>query len=168
MKATRPATPRAPASSGSSRQTARLVTGLLLLGAAVRALKFIAPFHWPFHWDETMLATAALHVVTSRPIDHYYLLPLYSVIPCWIAVEVRPGVPGRTLRLAASPDGTTWQPIEPLSWAGSPFWTGDELLKNGGPKWAVAFPRTSLRYVRLSPAGPLRDPWTITEIECLE
>ena len=83
-------------------------------------------------------------------------------------VEVRPGLPGRTLRLAASLDGSSWRPIEPLSWAGSLFWTGSELLKNGGPKWAVTFPRTRLRYVRLSPAGPLRDAWTITEIECLE
>jgi F5/8 type C domain len=83
-------------------------------------------------------------------------------------VEVRPGLPGRTLRLAASLDGTTWAPIEPLNWAGSLFWTGSELLRNGGPKWAVTFARTSLRYLRLSPAVPLRDTWTITEIECLE
>ncbi len=83
-------------------------------------------------------------------------------------VEVRPGLPGRELRLAASLDGTIWTPIEPLTWAGSLYWTGSELLKNGGPKWAVAFPRTTLRYLRLSPAGPLRDPWTLTEIEALE
>ena len=36
-----------------------------------------------------------------------------------------------------------------------------------GP-WAVTFPRTTLRYLRLSPAGPLRDPWTIVEVECLQ
>jgi hypothetical protein len=83
-------------------------------------------------------------------------------------VEVRPGLPGRTLRLAASLDGITWTAIDALTWAGSLYWTGSELLKNGGPKWAVAFPRTSLRYLRLSPAAPVRDPWTITEIECLE
>jgi hypothetical protein len=83
-------------------------------------------------------------------------------------VEVRPGLPGRTLRLSASLDGTTWQPIERLTWAGSLFWTGTELLRNGGPKWAMAFPPTSLRYLRLSPVMPLRDPWTIAEIECLE
>jgi hypothetical protein len=83
-------------------------------------------------------------------------------------VEVRPGLPGRTLRLAASLDGATWRPIEPLVWSGSLFWTGTELLRNGGPRWAVAFDSTSLRYLRLSPAGPLREPWTITEIECLE
>ena len=28
-----------------------LVPGLLLIGAAVRALRFVAPFHWPFHWN---------------------------------------------------------------------------------------------------------------------
>jgi hypothetical protein len=32
----------------------------------------------------------------------------------------------------------------------------------------VTFPRTTLRYLRLSPAGPLRDPWTIVEVECLQ
>jgi hypothetical protein len=83
-------------------------------------------------------------------------------------VEVRPGLPGRELHLAASLDGMTWTPIEPLTWAGSLYWTGSELLKNGGPKWAVAFPRATLRYLRLSPAGPLGDPWTLAEIEGLE
>jgi hypothetical protein len=83
-------------------------------------------------------------------------------------VEVRPGIPGRTLSLSASVDGATWTPLAPLAWAGSLYWTGSELLQNGGPRWAVAFPRTSLRYLRLSPAGPLRDPWTIAEIEGLE
>jgi hypothetical protein len=53
-------------------------------------------------------------------------------------------------------------------WAGSLYWTGSELLRNGGPKWAVVFPRTALRYLRVSPAGPLRDPWAIAEIDCLE
>ncbi len=83
-------------------------------------------------------------------------------------VEVRPGLPGRELRLSASVDGVTWTSLEPLAWAGSLYWTGSELLRNGGPRWAGAFPRTSLRYLRLSPAGPLRDPWTIAEIEGLE
>src|SRR5262249_21174671 len=45
------------------RQAAWLVASLLLLGAVVRALQLVAPFHWPFHWDETMLATAALQVL---------------------------------------------------------------------------------------------------------
>jgi hypothetical protein len=83
-------------------------------------------------------------------------------------VEVRPGLPGRELRLAGSLDGVIWRPIEPLVWAGSLYWTGFELVRNGGPKWAVTFPPTSVHYIRLSPAGPLRDPWTITEIDCLE
>lgn len=83
-------------------------------------------------------------------------------------VEVRPGIPGRTLSLSASVDGATWTPLAPLAWAGSLYWTGSELLQNGGPRWAAAFPRTRLRYLRLSPAGPLRDPWTIVEIEGLE
>jgi hypothetical protein len=83
-------------------------------------------------------------------------------------VEVRPGLPGRELRLWGSVDGVAWTEISPLAWAGSLYWTGSELLRNGGPKWAVIFPRTSVRYLRLSPAGPLRDPWAIAEIECLE
>ncbi len=83
-------------------------------------------------------------------------------------VEVRPGIPGRELRLWGSEDGVAWTPLEPLTWAGSLYWTGSELLRNGGAKWAAVFPRTRLRYLRLSPAGPLRDPWAIAEIECLE
>jgi hypothetical protein len=83
-------------------------------------------------------------------------------------VEVRPGLPGRTLRLAASLDATTWTDLAPLTWAGALYWTGSELLRNGGPKWAVTFPPTTLRYLRLSPAVPLRDPWTIAELEVLE
>src|SRR5262249_5863710 len=61
--------PPTPAPSGTlrspelPRQAAWLVASLLLLGAVVRALQLVAPFHWPFHWDETMLATAALQVL---------------------------------------------------------------------------------------------------------
>jgi hypothetical protein len=83
-------------------------------------------------------------------------------------VELRPGLPGRTLRLSGSLDGATWAPLSPLGWAGAVYWTGTELLRNGGPRWAVTFPRTTLRYLRLSPAGPFPDPWRITEVECLE
>jgi hypothetical protein len=83
-------------------------------------------------------------------------------------VELRPGLPGRELRLSASLDGVGWTPLSPLTWSGAIYWTGTELLRNGGPRWAVTFPRTPLRYLRLSPAGPLREPWTIVEVECLE
>ena len=83
-------------------------------------------------------------------------------------VEVRPGIPGRDLRLAASLDGAAWTDLSPVAWAGALYWTGAELLKNGGPKWAVAFPPTRLRYLRLSPAAPLAQPWAIAEIEALE
>jgi hypothetical protein len=83
-------------------------------------------------------------------------------------LEVRPGLPGRALRLAASLDGATWTDLAPLAWAGSLYWTGAELLQNGGPKWAVAFPPTRLRYLRLTPAAPLREPWTLAELEALE
>jgi hypothetical protein len=83
-------------------------------------------------------------------------------------VEVRPGLPGRDLRLAASLDGATWTEITPLAWAGALYWTGTELLRNGGPKWAATFPPTRLRYLRLSPAAALPEPWTIAEVEALE
>lgn len=83
-------------------------------------------------------------------------------------IEIRPGLAGRALRLAASLDGATWTAIEPLAWSGALFWTGSELLRNGGPRWAASFPPVSLRYLRVSPAGPLPDPWTVTELECLE
>jgi hypothetical protein len=83
-------------------------------------------------------------------------------------VEVRPGMPGYDLGLAASLDGTTWAPIAPLTWAGALYWTGSELLRNGGPRWAVAFPPTRLRYLRLQPAQPLHQPWTLAEIDGLE
>ena len=83
-------------------------------------------------------------------------------------LEVRPGLPGRTLRLAGSLDGTTWTTIDSLAWAGPLYWTGFELLKNGGPKWAVLFPRTTARYLRLSPATPFAEPWTLAEIDALE
>ena len=84
------------------------------------------------------------------------------------AVELRPGLPGRDVRLAGSLDGDAWTDIAPLAWAGSLYWSGSELLKNGGPKWAVTFPRTTLRYLRLSPDEALRDPWTLAEVEILE
>ena len=83
-------------------------------------------------------------------------------------VEVRPGLPGRDLRLAASLDGATWTEITPLAWAGALYWTGTELLRNGGPRWAATFPPTRLRYLRLSPAAALPEPWTIAEVEALE
>ena len=83
-------------------------------------------------------------------------------------VELRPGIPGRELRLHGSLDGVAWTALEPLTWAGAVYWTGSELLRNGGPKWAAVFPRARLRYLRLSPAGPLRDRWEIAEIDGLE
>jgi hypothetical protein len=83
-------------------------------------------------------------------------------------LEVRPGLPGRDLRVTGSLDGTTWAPLDALTWAGSLYWTGSELLRNGGPKWAVLFPRTTLRYLRLSPATPFIEPWTLAEIDAIE
>jgi hypothetical protein len=84
------------------------------------------------------------------------------------AVELRPGLPGRDVLVAGSLDGTAWTDVAPGAWAGSLYWTGSELLRNGGPKWAVTFPATRLRFLRLAPAAPLREPWTIAEIDVLE
>jgi hypothetical protein len=42
-----------------------VLPGLFAVGAAARALRFAAPFHWPCHWDETQLATPALQVLAG-------------------------------------------------------------------------------------------------------
>ena len=72
--------------------TARLALPavLLLIGAGVRALRFVAPFHWPFHWDETIPATPALRVLTGAlPItagpEYFGAAPWYPLAP-WFAV----------------------------------------------------------------------------------
>ena len=56
-----------PTDAGMPARRGRLawlaVPGLLLLGAGVRALRFAAPFHWPFHWDEAQVAMPALQVL---------------------------------------------------------------------------------------------------------
>lgn len=39
--------------------------GLLVLGAGVRALRFAAPFHWPWHSDAVESAIPALQVVAG-------------------------------------------------------------------------------------------------------
>jgi F5/8 type C domain/Dolichyl-phosphate-mannose-protein mannosyltransferase len=83
-------------------------------------------------------------------------------------LEIRPGLPGRDLRVTGSLDGMTWAPLDALTWAGSLYWTGSELLRNGGPKWAVLFPRTTLRYLRLSPATTFIEPWTLAEVDAIE
>jgi F5/8 type C domain len=64
-------------------------------------------------------------------------------------------------------DGSTWRRLEPETWAGPLFWSGSELLRNGGEEWAVTFPATEVRYVRLRPDGISGGPWVIDEIECL-
>src|SRR5262245_26276688 len=62
---------------------------LLLLGAAVRALRFPAPFFWPFHWDETIPAVPALRVlagalpVTAGP-EYFGAAPWYPLAPWFV------------------------------------------------------------------------------------
>ena len=69
--------------------------------------------------------------------------------------------------LAGSADGQTWQPLEPVTWAGPLFWTGEELLRNSRPEWAVSFPPVTVRYVRIQPAAPA-PTWAIAEITAFE
>jgi len=63
---------------------------LLLLGAGFRALRFVAPFHWPFHWDETVPAIPALRLlagelpITAGP-EYFGAAPWYPLAP-WFAV----------------------------------------------------------------------------------
>ena len=63
-----------------------------------------------------------------------------------------------------SVDGRAWAAPGPLTWAGRLYWTGAELLRNGRTEWAVTFPRTPARYLRVRPAD--RAPgWEIAELE---
>ena len=63
---------------------------LLLLGAGFRALRFAAPFHWPFHWDETVPAIPALRLlagelpITAGP-EYFGAAPWYP-LATWFAV----------------------------------------------------------------------------------
>jgi hypothetical protein len=66
-----------------------------------------------------------------------------------------------------SPDGRTWVPLAPVTWAGPLFWSGAELLRNSRPEWAVAFPAATLRAIRIRPAGPA-PTWSIAEIKLFE
>jgi hypothetical protein len=75
----------------------------------------------------------------------------------------RAGPGGRGPLVEGSSDGTRWQPLEPVRWAGRLYWSGSELLADGrrGSEWV--FPASRIRYLRLTPAAP-----TIDEIECFE
>jgi hypothetical protein len=69
--------------------------------------------------------------------------------------------------LEGSMDGQSWRALEPRTWAGPLYWTGTELLRNSRPEWAVRFPSTTLRYVRIRPAAPA-PTWSIAEITALD
>jgi hypothetical protein len=69
--------------------------------------------------------------------------------------------------LEGSVDGQSWRALEPRRWAGPLYWTGAELLRNSRPEWAVRFPPTTLRYVRVRPAAPA-PTWSIAEITAVE
>jgi F5/8 type C domain len=66
-----------------------------------------------------------------------------------------------------SSDGRAWAPLAPTTWAGPLFWSGTELLRNSRPEWAVGFPSTTLRALRIRPAGPA-PTWSIAEIRLFE
>jgi hypothetical protein len=82
-------TPPAPDARG--RWAWLAVPGLLALGAGVRALRFVAPFHWPFHWDETQVAVPALRILGgSLPTnvtgpEYFGAAPAY-VLAVWFAI----------------------------------------------------------------------------------
>ena len=73
----------------TDRLTWLLVPGLLALGAGVRALRFEAPFFWPFLWDESIPAVPALQVlrgslpVTAGP-EYFGAGPSY-LLAAWFA-----------------------------------------------------------------------------------
>lgn len=87
-----------------------------------------------------------------------------------VAVRPGPGAGGLApLRLEGSMDGRAWTPLQPLAWAGPVYWSGSELLRHGKDGWAVSFPATALRYLRLSPAvEAAAAPWVIEELECFD
>ena len=75
----------------AGRLTWLAVPGLLLLGAAVRALRFAAPFHWPFHWDESQVAMPALRILDGAlPANvagpEYFGAASSYVLAAWFAV----------------------------------------------------------------------------------
>ncbi len=75
----------------------------------------------------------------------------------------------RGLRVEGSVDGRDWRALQPLAWAGPLYWSGSELLRNGEESWAVAFPPTSLRYLRLSSDGPAAaSAWSLAELDAFE
>jgi hypothetical protein len=69
--------------------------------------------------------------------------------------------------LEGSPDGVAWSTVGPSEWAGPLYWTGYELIRNGRREWAVVFPRTTLRHLRVRPAMAART-WDVEEIELFE
>jgi hypothetical protein len=69
--------------------------------------------------------------------------------------------------LEGSSDGVAWSAVGPSEWAGPLYWTGYELIRNGRREWAVVFPRTTLRHLRVRPAMAART-WDVEEIELFE
>ena len=78
----------------------------------------------------------------------------------------REGGPSK-LTIEGSTDGVIWIRLEPLEWAGQLYWTGYELLRNSLREWAVTFPPTTVRYLRLRPAASA-PRWDIEEIAVFE
>ncbi len=78
----------------------------------------------------------------------------------------RDGGPSK-LGIEGSTDGVAWIRLEPLEWAGELYWTGYELLRNSRREWAVAFPSTTVRYLRLRPAESA-PRWDIEEVAVFE
>jgi hypothetical protein len=78
------------------------------------------------------------------------------------------GAGGRGPLILGSADGTRWEPLAPVQWAGRLYWSGSELLADGrrGSEWA--FPASRVRYLRLTPPLAGGRPWTIADIECFE
>jgi hypothetical protein len=79
-----------------------VVPALLVVGAAVRALRFAAPFHWPFVWDETQWAVPALYVLRglgllaglgwwTTPLILVYLAP-FAVLAVRTGLVLRPRI----------------------------------------------------------------------------
>jgi hypothetical protein len=85
-------------------------------------------------------------------------------------IRMMPGPPDAgpsAFVLESSLDGSAWTPVGPSEWAGPLYWTGYELIRDGRREWTAAFPRRTLRYLRVRPAAVART-WEIAELDLLE
>jgi hypothetical protein len=163
----------------SVRETVAGPYPLLLLSPRPDPLRHLSPTDW------TATATVASEQA-SRAIDGRLATAWIGTAPVsgdleftvdlgtvrslrWI--RLKPGTLVNTfddVQLEGSLDGVAWRMLGPTSWAGSVYWTGPELLRNGTQEWSVAIPPTPIRRLRLRVVGLREARWSLNEIQCAE